>query len=454
MATKKIALHWQILIALGLAVITGLVFEQSFAVLGVSFLSILVFVGTLFLNALKMLIVPLVMASIITGMMGLSGDALGRLGTKTILYYATTSLVSILIGLFFVNLLQPGIVDGEPARYLIGLSAETDDVVNKVGGKGAADIAEVLLRMVPSNIVTAAANGQMLGLIFFSLLFGFFVSKLKGPQGLVQKDFWQGLLDIMMMMTELIMKFAPLGVYALVTKVIMISGIDAFKPLALFFATVLLALAAHLFIVLPAVLRYLARVSPAKHFKVMLPALLTAFSTSSSSATLPITLDCVEKNAGVSNRTSSFVLPLGATINMDGTAIMQGVATVFIANVYGVELGLSGYLTVILMSVLASIGTAGVPGVGLIMLSMVFVQVGLPVEGIGLILGVDRLLDMVRTSVNVTGDAVVTCVVAKSEKELDMSVFKNPEAGLVEELDIDETVEEELAEVVHRTEER
>ena len=417
MATKKIALHWQILIALGLAVITGLVFEQSFAVLGVSFLSILVFVGTLFLNALKMLIVPLVMASIITGMMGLSGDALGRLGTKTILYYATTSLVSILIGLFFVNLLQPGIVDGEPARYLIGLSAETDDVVNKVGGKGAADIAEVLLRMVPSNIVTAAANGQMLGLIFFSLLFGFFVSKLKGPQGLVQKDFWQGLLDIMMMMTELIMKFAPLGVYALVTKVIMISGIDAFKPLALFFATVLLALAAHLFIVLPAVLRYLARVSPAKHFKVMLPALLTAFSTSSSSATLPITMDCVENRAGVSNQVSGFTLPLGATINMDGTALYECVAAMFIAQAYGLSLDIATQFTIVLVALLTSIGVAGIPSASLVAITIILGAIGLPLEGIGLILVVDRVLDMCRTSVNVFSDSCAAVTIARLEGE-------------------------------------
>ena len=225
MLTKKIALHWQILIALFLAVLTGLFIDQTFSVFGLSFLSVLVFFGTLFLNALKMLIVPLVMASIITGMMTLNGDTLGRLGTKTVLYYASTSLVAILIGLFFVNLLQPGIVDGEPARHIIGLSAETSEVVNKVGDKGAADIAEVLLRMIPPNIVTAAANGQMLGLIFFSLIFGFFVSKLEGSPAQVHKDFWQGLLNIMMMMTDLIMRFAPIGVYALVTKVIMISGV-------------------------------------------------------------------------------------------------------------------------------------------------------------------------------------------------------------------------------------
>ena len=228
--------------------------------------------------------------------------------------------------------LQPGIVDGEPARDIIGLSPQTAEIVDKVGDKGASDIVEVLLRMVPPNIINAAANGQMLGLIFFSLIFGFFVSKLKGSKAAIHKDFWQGLLDIMMMMTNLVMRFAPLGVYALVSKVVMISGVEAFEPLAMFFVTVVLALAAHLLLFLPVILRYLARVSPAKHFKAMLPALLTAFSTSSSSATLPITMDCVENRAGVSNQVSGFTLPLGATFNMAGTASYECVAEMFIRS--------------------------------------------------------------------------------------------------------------------------
>jgi proton glutamate symport protein len=416
-ATKKIALHWQILIALFFAVLTGLFFDQTFSVFGISFLSVLVFIGTLFLNALKMLIVPLVMASIITGMMSLSGDALGRLGTKTVLYYATTSLVAILIGLFFVNLLQPGIVDGEPARHIIGLSSETDDVISKVGDKGAADIAEVLLRMVPPNIVTAAANGQMLGLIFFSLIFGFFVSKLEGSPGRIQKDFWQGLLDIMMMMTDFVMKFAPIGVYALVTKVIMISGVEAFEPLALFFITVLLALAVHLLLFLSAVLRYLARVSPAKHFKAMLPALLTAFSTSSSSATLPITMDCVENRAGVSNQVSGFTLPLGATINMDGTALYECVAAMFIAQAYGLSLDITTQFTIVLIALLTSIGVAGIPSASLVAITIILAAIGLPLEAIGLILVVDRVLDMCRTAVNVFSDSCAAVTIARLEGE-------------------------------------
>ncbi len=364
-----------------------------------------------------MLIVPLVMASIITGMMSLNGDTIGRLGTKTVIYYASTSLVAILIGLLFVNFFQPGIVDGEPARDIIGLSSQTEDVMNNVGDKGASDIAEVFLRMVPANIVTAAANGQMLGLIFFSLIFGFYISKLKGSVASIQKDFWQGLLDIMMMMTNLVMKFAPLGVYALVTKVVLLSGIDAFKPLALFFITVLLALAAHLFLFLPAVLKVIAGVSPAKHFKAMLPALLTAFSTSSSSATLPITIDSVENRAGVSNQVSGFTLPLGATINMDGTALYECVAAMFIAQAYGISLDVTTQFTIVLVALLTSIGVAGIPSASLVAITIILAAIGLPLEGIGLILVVDRVLDMCRTAVNVFSDSCAAVTIARLEGE-------------------------------------
>lgn len=417
MSVKKIALHWQILIALLLAVLTGVFVDESSTVFGIPVLSILIFTGTLFLNALKMLIVPLVMASIICGMMSLSADTLGRLGAKTMLYYAVSSLVAILIGLFFVNLLQPGIIDGEPARFVLGLSSETEEVLRVVSSKGSSDIAEVLLRMVPPNIVTAAANGQMLGLIFFSLIFGFFVSRLQGGAAHVQKDFWQGLLDIMMMMTELVMKFSPIGVFALVAKVFMVSGIEAFEPLALFFITVLLALGVHMFVFLPAVLRYIAGVSAAKHFKAMLPALLTAFSTSSSSATLPITIDSVESRAGVSNQVSGFTLPLGATINMDGTALYECVAAMFIAQAYGISLDLTTQFTIVLVALLTSVGVAGIPSASLVAISIILTVIGLPLEAIGLILVVDRVLDMCRTTVNVFSDSCAAVTIARLEGE-------------------------------------
>jgi Na+/H+-dicarboxylate symporter len=417
MSLFRLALHWQILIALSLAVLVGVATEPTTSLFGISLHAVFTFVGTLFLNALKMLIVPLIMASIIVGMMEIHADTLGRLGYKTLLYYLASSLVAILIGLVVVNILQPGISDGAPVRELVGLSADTDAVVERVEGKGSGDIAEVFIRMIPPNIVSAAADGQMLGLIFFSLLFGFFTSRVKGSPGESLKNFWNGLLDVMMQMTEWVMMFAPIGVFALVAKVLMVSGLDAFKPLAVFFVSVLIALAIHLLIVMPAVLRFLANVSSIAHFKAMMPALLTAFSTSSSSATLPITLDCVENRAGVSNRVSGFTLPLGATVNMDGTALYECVAAMFIAQAYGLSLDFTTQFTIVLIALLTSIGVAGIPSASLVAITIILSAIGLPVEAIGMILVVDRLLDMCRTAVNVFSDSVAAVTIARLEGE-------------------------------------
>jgi Na+/H+-dicarboxylate symporter len=361
MRNLRLALHWQILIALVLAVLVGAFTDTTTTLFGVSLHAILAFIGTLFLNALKMLIVPLIMSSIIAGMMEIHPDTLGRLGYKTLIYYAASSLVAILLGLLVVNIVQPGVIDGEPVREMVGLAADTDAVVERVEGKGTGDLAGVFIRMVPANIVSAAAEGQMLGLIFFSLLFGFFVSRLSGQSGQTMKNFWGGLLNVMMQMTEWVMLFAPLGVFALVAKVLMAAGFEAFRPLAVFFVSVLIALALHLLVVLPVVLRFLARVKVAAHFRAMMPALLTAFSTSSSSATLPVTIDCVENRAGVSNRVSGFTLPLGATVNMDGTALYECVAAMFIAQAYGISLDLTTQFTIVLIALLTSIGVAGIP---------------------------------------------------------------------------------------------
>ena len=417
MSVFRLALHWQILIALGLAVLIGITTDPTTLLFGISLHAVFTFVGTLFLNALKMLIVPLIMASIIVGMMEIHADTLGRLGYKTLIYYTASSLIAILIGLFVVNLLQPGIADGVPVRELVGLSADTDAVVERVEGKGSGDIAEVFIRMIPANIVSAAAEGQMLGLIFFSLLFGFFTSRVKGTPGQSLKNFWSGLLDVMMQMTEWVMLFAPIGVFALVAKVLMVSGLDAFEPLAVFFVTVLLALAIHLLLVLPTVLQFLAKVSSVAHFRAMMPALLTAFSTSSSSATLPITIDCVENRAGVSNRVSGFTLPLGATVNMDGTALYECVAAMFIAQAYGLSLDFTTQFTIVLIALLTSIGVAGIPSASLVAITIILTAIGLPVEAIGMILVVDRLLDMFRTAVNVFSDSVAAVTIARFEGE-------------------------------------
>ncbi|MBU0593877.1 MAG: dicarboxylate/amino acid:cation symporter [Gammaproteobacteria bacterium] len=410
----KLKLHWQILIALLLAVLAGSLSGTDGSLLGVKFYAIFDFIGTLFLNALKMLIVPLVVSSIIVGIAGIgSGGAFGRLGMKTLLYYMTTSLLAILVGLFIVNLVAPGMVNGEPAKHLIGLSEDTSDVVAKVEGKGTGDLVGIFLRMVPTNVIAAAADGQMLGLIFFSLLFGFFMTKIDEAYAESMYNFWQGLFQVMMKITDWVMKFAPIGIFGLVAKVVASTGYAAFVPLAWFFLSVLAGLSVHFLVVLPLLLKFVGRVSPINHYRAMAPALLTAFSTSSSAATLPLTLECVEKNAGVSNRTSSFVLPLGATVNMDGTALYECVAAIFIAQAYGIELGFVQQFTIVLMALVTSIGVAAIPSASLVAIAIILAAIGLPLEGIGLILAVDRVLDMCRTSVNVFSDSCGAVIIAR-----------------------------------------
>lgn len=414
----KLPLHWQILIALVFAVAAGTLTGTDAGMLNFTYYQIYDFLGALFLNALKMLIVPLVMSSIIVGVMGLgSGEHLGRLGLKTIIYFSTTTLLAILTGLVLVNLITPGIIDGMPAKDIIGLTTETQLIENAVAGRDTGDIVDIFLRMVPDNIVMAAAEGEMLGLIFFSLLFGYFLIFVEGEPGTTLRNFWQGMFDVMMRITHLVMRFAPIGVFALVAKVIASTGLAAFKPLMFFFVTVLLGLLLHFFVNLAVILRVLGRVNPLKHYRAMAPALLTAFSTSSSSATLPVNMDCVEHRVGVSNKVSSFVLPLGATVNMDGTALYECVAAMFIAQAYGLDITFSTQFIIVMLALLTSIGVAGIPSASLVAISVILAAIGLPLEGIGLILVVDRVLDMCRTAVNVYSDAVGAVVIARLEGE-------------------------------------
>jgi Na+/H+-dicarboxylate symporter len=414
----KLKLHWQILIALILAVFVGSLTGKEAGLFGVTFFDVFAFVGTLFLNALKMLIVPLIVSSIIVGIAGIgSGGNLGRLGGKTLLYYATTSLLAILIGLLIVNAIQPGIVDGEPAKDMIGLSENVSAVAEKVEGKGAGDIAGIFLRMVPTNVVAAAANGQMLGLIFFSLLFGYFMTRVSHPYASSLHNFWEAVFEVMMAITDWVMKFAPIGVFALVAKVVASTGLAAFEPLAWFVMAVLSALAFHFFVTMPVLLRFVGGVNPLRMYRAMAPALLTAFSTASSSATLPMTLECVEKNAKVSNRTGSFVLPLGATVNMDGTALYECVAAIFIAQAYGLDLSFAQQFMIVVVALLTSIGVAGIPAASLVAISIILTTIGLPTEALGLILAVDRILDMCRTSLNVFSDSCGAVIIARLEGE-------------------------------------
>ncbi|MEE2653916.1 MAG: dicarboxylate/amino acid:cation symporter [Pseudomonadota bacterium] len=414
----KLALHWQIAIAISLAVIAGMLGGADAEIAGIKLLAVYAFLGTLFLNALKMLIVPLVSASIISGMAGIGGDNLERLGGKTLLFYATSSLIAILIGLTVVNIIQPGVGDTEAlAASLSSDNAELNATLAKVEGRSAADIVQVFERMIPPNVIAAAANGQMLGLIFFSLLYGFFLARSDSEHAEVQLNFWQGLMDIMTSMTMWVMKFAPIGVFGLVAKTVAGTGFDAFAPMLKFFFAAALALALHAFVAMPLVLRYLGKVRPVKHYQAMAPAMLTAFSTASSSATLPLTMECVQDKSGVSKRTSGFVLPLGATVNMDGTALYECVAAMFIAQVYGLDLSFAQQFTVVMVALLTSIGVAGIPAASLVAISVILGTIGLPLEGIGLLLVTDRILDMMRTAVNVFSDSCAAVVIARSEGE-------------------------------------
>lgn len=416
----KMQLHWQILLAIGLAIAVGALIDEQTAVFGVSLYSLLSFVGTLFLNALKMIIVPLVLSSIICGVSNLGANSnLGRLGGKTLAFYLTSSLLAILMGLLLVNLLAPGVVDGQPAGDRLNLSAPeaVDAQLDRVEGRGAGDVAGIFLRLIPTNVIEAAASDQLLGLIFFGVIFGFFMTRISGDLRQTLGNFWQAVFETMMLITMFIMRFAPIGVFGLVAKTVAATGFAAFQPLLLFFITVLLALALHVFVTMALLLKYLARVNPLMHYKAMTAALLTAFSTASSSATLPLTMESLEKNAGVSNQTSSFVLPLGATINMDGTALYECVAAMFIAQAYGLELTFGVQFTIVFIALITSVGVAGIPAASLVAITVILGAIGLPLEGIGMLLVTDRILDMLRTAVNVFSDSVCAVVVARSEGE-------------------------------------
>lgn len=415
---KKLKLHWQILIAIGFAVLVGLMTSPETTFLGISLLAVYDFMGTLFLNALRMLVVPLIMSSIISGVAGLgSGSDLGRLGLKTAGFYIASSTLAICLGLVLVNLVSPGTIDGQPAGEILGFEASTAQVVAQVEGRGAGDLAELFLRMVPINIVSAAAQGEMLGLIFFSFLFGYFVNRIPGQLSKTMTHLANGIFETMMRITMWVMRFTPIGVFGLVAAEVTQTGFDAFRPLLMFFFTVLFSLLGHALITLPLMLWIFGRVNPWRHYRAMSPALLTAFSTASSSATLPLTMECVEKNVGVSNRTTSFVLPLGATVNMDGTALYECVAAMFLAQAYGLQLGFVDQFTVVLVALVTSIGVAGIPAASLVAITIILSTIGLPVEAIGLILVTDRILDMIRTSINVFSDSCGAVIIAKSEGE-------------------------------------
>ncbi|EDY85856.1 Na+/H+ - glutamate/aspartate symport protein [gamma proteobacterium HTCC5015] len=361
--------------------------------------------GSLFVSALKMLVVPLVFVSLVHGVTALGEvSKLGRIGSKTIALYLVTTALAISIALALATFIEPGAGDFQQP-------STTFDANN------APALGEVISGLIPSNPIAAMAEGNMLQIIVFAIILGLAILKV-GDSAQMLRSFFESANGVMMEMVNLVMATAPVGVFCLITETFATEGFDVIFQLGAYFLTVILALLLHFAVSYGLIMQLLARINPFWAFKRMLSTIGFAFSTASSNATIPVTLKTLEQRFGVQPQIASFTVPLGATINMDGTAIMQGVATVFIASVYGINLEMADLITVVLTATLASIGTAGIPSVGLVTLAMVLQQVSLPVEGIALIIGVDRLLDMLRTAVNVSGDATVSCVVARSENAI------------------------------------
>lgn len=394
----KLKVHTQILIAIVLGVVVGIALGEKAGYLKP--------VGDIFIRLLKMIIIPLILSSMVAGVVSL-GDVhrLGRIGLKTFIYYTATTLLAVGVGLILVNLLAPGI--GVNITAQVGVEPAVREMPSVIS---------IVHDIIPSNLLDAMAKDKVLSIILFSLVLGVAISSI-GEKGRSLAGLFEALNRVMMKITGWIMRLAPFGVFALMGYTIGTMGLSVVKPLAVYMVTVIVGLCIHAFITLPVLLGIVGRYSPLKLIKDVFSAVATAFSTASSAATLPITMDCLRRNTGVSNKVTSFVLPLGATVNMDGTALYEAVAAMFIAQAYGFELNVWQQLVIMLTATLASIGAAAIPGAGLVTMVIVLKAVNLPLEGIGMILAVDRLLDMLRTAVNVWGDACGTAVVAHLEGE-------------------------------------
>lgn len=417
---KKIGLTTKIFIALLAGAVFGIVLcymvpsghvKDDIIVEGILYV-----IGQGFIRLMKMLVVPLVFCSLVCGSMAI-GDTkkLGTVGVRTLIFYLFTTALAITVALSVGNIINPGI--GLDMSAIKSNAAEVEEMA-------ATSLSDTILNIIPDNPLNSLASGNMLQIIVFALIVGIILAKL-GERTETVGNFFSQFNDIMMEMTMMVMSLAPVGVFCLIARTFANIGFSAFVPLAKYMVGVLLALAIQCFIVYLGLLKVFTGLNPFKFIKNFFPVMAFAFSTATSNATIPLSIDTLAKKMGVSKKISSFTIPLGATINMDGTAIMQGVAVVFAAQAFGIQLDMIDYLTVIGTATLASIGTAGVPSVGLVTLTMVFNSVGLPVEAIGLIMGIDRILDMTRTAVNITGDAVCTTIVAHQNKALDRDVFNN-----------------------------
>lgn len=413
---KKVGLSTKIFIALLTGAVAGVLIhyfmpDSSFKN-DILMNGILYVLGNGFIRLMQMLVVPLVFCSLVCGSMAI-GDTktLGKVGIKTIIFYILTTALAISLALGVASLINPGV--GMDITVTEGTTTQATASIN---------FAETLLNIIPKNIFESLATGDMLPVIVFALFVGIMLAKL-GNKASTVANFFSQFNDVMMEMTMAIMKVAPIGVFCLIAKTFAGIGFDAFVPMLKYMISVILALALQCFGVYQILLFIFTRLNPFKFIKKFFPVMAFAFSTSTSNATIPMSVDTLSKKIGVSKRISSFTIPLGATINMDGTSIMQGVAVIFIAQAYGMTLTPSAILTVIATATIASIGTAGVPSVGLVTLSMVLSSVGLPTEGIALIMGIDRILDMLRTAVNITGDAVCTTIIAKLEGAFNKEIF-------------------------------
>lgn len=382
--------------------------------------AVFAFVGDLFLRLLQMIVVPLVATSIITSVARLGSDhAFARLGWKTAAFYVSTTVLASIAAVLIFNLVQPGkVAPGVSAQLRAGLPAGVEEMREGLDEKSTGDLADVISRAVPPNIIAAASdNREMLAVIFFALLFGFFSGRL--PEGKREGfvAFWQSANEVMLAITHGVMRVAPIGIFALIAGTVQKTGGAALGPLALFFVCTAGGLVFHMFVTMAVIMRTLGGFRPWPHYRAMLPALLTAFSTASSSATLPVTMECVEKNAGVSPRIAGFTLPLGATVNMDGTALYECAVVLFIAQLYGVSLDWTQQVLVVVLALLTSIGVAGIPAASLVAIVIILKAVGLPLEAVAIVMATDRILDMMRTAVNVFGDSAAAAVIAASEGE-------------------------------------
>ena len=417
-----------ILASMVLGALVGWLIGPTGSVAGLDVLPLFDFFGTLFINMLKMVVVPLISASVVIGVAGLgSGRDLGRLGLKTLSFYIVTTLLAVLTALTLVNIVKPGIVNGEPAKGLLALEAGAGGIAETVNQHASTGVLDTLLSVVPSNIFDAAANNKLLGVLFFGVLFGFYLARIELPYRQVMLDFWQALFRVMMRITHFVMSLAPVGVFGLTARVIAKSGVHAAGPILEFGACVAIGIVLYAVVVIPLLMRLVGVSRPYRLFSAMSPALVTAFSTASSASSLPLSLECLEGRANVSERIASFVMPLGSSINHVGSALYECAGAMFLCQAYGLHLTFGQQFTVVILALITSMGIAGIPAASLVAIAVILNAVGLPSEGVGVLLVLDRILDMARSSLTVFADAACAVIVARLEGEKD--VLNGPKAA-------------------------